>query len=82
MPGDNGISINGKISETNVKFHIDTDSAFTLLSKDIFKVINKDSSFKLEDVPFQIGLLDGQELEVLGQFTCMLGFGKNLLAHI
>ena len=53
----------------------------TLLSKDIFKVINKDSSFKLEDVPFQIGLADGQELEVLGQFTCMLGFGKNLLTH-
>ena len=81
VPGDNGISINGKISETNVKFLIDTGSAVTLLSKDIFKVISKNSSFKLEDVPFQIGLADGQELEVLGQFTCMLGFGKNLLTH-
>ena len=81
VPGDNGISINGKISETNVKFLIDTGSAVTLLSKDIFKVISKNSSFKLEDVPFQIGLADGQELEVLEQFTCMLGFGKNLLTH-
>ena len=80
MPGDNGISINGKISESNVNFFIDTGSAMTFLLKDIFEVINKDSSFKLV-VPFQIELADGQELEVLGQFTCMLGIGKNLLTH-
>ena len=33
MSGENGISINGKISEINVKFLIDTGSALTLLSK-------------------------------------------------
>ena len=53
MSGENGISINRKISETNVKFLIDTGSAVTLLSKDIFKVIDKDSRIKLEDVPFK-----------------------------
>ena len=52
MSGENGISINGKISETHVKFLIDTSSAVTLLSKDIFNVVDKDSRIKL-DVPFK-----------------------------
>lgn len=76
----NSLSVTGKVQEKAFNFLVDTGSAITIVSSSAFSQL-KSLDSRLEEVPYDVRLADGQDLLVQGQADMEITLGPLKVIH-